>query len=531
MREPEEAENRASAVYDLTRRGDIERLALLYEVTVAFNERIELDDLLPFVLTKSRELLNTESSALLFLDSERHELYFPYVADVAPEVERRLARVRFPADQGIAGWAVQHGKPLLVPDVERDPRWYQGVDQESGRVTHSLLCAPLSTLHGTVGVIELRNKLHGPFTEQDMAFLSALAGGIAIALDNARLYQKLKHSEAKLRQEVTALHREVARQSRFADLVGASDAMARVFQLMEHAIAAPVSVLIEGETGTGKELIARAIHFNGPRKEGPFVAVNCGAISETLLESELFGHRRGAFTGASSDRKGVFEVAHGGTIFLDEVGEMTPAMQIKLLRVLQSGEIVPVGETEPRFVDVRVISATNRSLDTEVKEGRFREDLYYRLKVFPIALPPLRDRADDVALLAAHILQRTTEKFGKSVAGFSPDALALLTAYPWPGNVRELANEIERAMALAGDGETIEPRHLSDRIDSKRAVPVSTQAKAMTLQQAREAFEAHYIAEMLQRHHGNVSETARALGISRSMLHERVRRYRATGSA
>ncbi|MBI4518978.1 MAG: sigma 54-interacting transcriptional regulator [Deltaproteobacteria bacterium] len=515
-----------SAVRDLTRRGGSERLALLYEVTAAFNERIDLDELLPLIITKSRELLDAESSALLLLDAERHELYFPYIADVAPDVEQRMAQIRFPADRGIAGWVLQHGTPQLVPDVARDPRWYGGVDQQSGMSTQSLLCAPLRTAHGVVGVIELRNKLHAAFSELDLAFLTALAGGIAIAIDNARLYRKLKESEAKLRQQVVVLQREVAGHSRFTDLVGSGEAMARVFELMEHAVTAPVSVLIEGETGTGKELIARAIHFNGPRRDGPFVPVNCGAISETLLESELFGHKRGAFTGASSDRKGVFEVANGGTILLDEVGETTPAMQIKLLRVLQNGEVVPVGDTQARFVDVRVISATNCRLEVAVEQGRFREDLYYRLNAFPIAVPPLRARKEDIPLLAAHLLERTTEKFGRRALGWSPTALAQLSSYDWPGNVRELANEIERAVAVAGSGETIEPRHLSDKLNVGEIVLSSVGTGTLTLQRAREGFEARYIAEALQQHHGNVSHTARALGLSRSTLHKLLKRYR-----
>ena len=325
---------------------ELARLSLLYEVSRSFSELIELDPLIGRIITKTKDLIDAESCAILLLDEERQELYFPYSADVAPEVEQRFATVRFPADRGIAGWVLQHGVPQLITDVSKDERWYAHVDKQSGMSTHSLLCAPLRTRRGTLGVIELRNRIGGVFTPEDLNFLDALSGNIAVAIENASLYQRLKNSEAALRDEVVTLQR--VNRTRFVEVVGTSDAMQQVFQLMESAITWPVTVLLTGETGTGKELVARAIHYNGARRDRPFVAVNCGALPETLLESELFGHKRGAFTGAVSDRKGFFEVADGGTILLDEIGETTPAMQVKLLRVLQSGEVVPVGETTPR---------------------------------------------------------------------------------------------------------------------------------------------------------------------------------------
>ena len=504
---------------------ELARLSLLYEVSRSLSEFIELDQLIGHVIARTKDLLDAESCAILLLDEERHELFFPYSADVAPEVEQRFATVRFPADRGIAGWVLQHGVPQLIPDVSKDERWYSNVDKVSGMSTHSLLCAPLRTHRGTLGVIELRNRIGGAFADDDLNFLDALASNIAVAIENARLYQKVKESEAKLRDEVVILQREAVNRNRFVEVVGTSDAMERVFRLMESAITWPVTVLLTGETGTGKELVARAIHYNGVRHDRPFVAVNCGALSETLLESELFGHKRGAFTGAVADRKGFFEVADGGTVLLDEIGETTPAMQVKLLRVLQSGEVIPVGETAPRFVDVRIISATNRDLEQEAQNGRFRRDLFYRLSTFPIALPPLRERKDDIPLLAAHILTRTAAKFGKPAPRLSPPALSALSHYAWPGNVRELENEIERAVALAGASDTIQPEHLSEKLRAKRTPRGTAAAQPTTLRRARQQFEAEYIGEVLRQNGNNASRAAGLLAISRVTLQTKIRAY------
>jgi transcriptional regulator with PAS, ATPase and Fis domain len=288
-------------------------------------------------------------------------------------------------------------------------------------------------------------------------------------------------------------------------------------------------VLIEGETGTGKELVARGIHRASARGEGPFVAVNCAALPESLLESELFGHRRGAFTGATQDHQGLFEAATGGTICLDEVGEMPLAMQPKLLRVLQDGQITRVGDQRPRAVDVRVVSATNRRLTDEVAAHRFRDDLFYRLAAFPIVLPPLRDRRADIPVLADRFLAAAALRHGKRISGFEPETLAALCQFPWPGNVRELQNEIERAVELARDGAGIGVGHLSAKLRSEGgAAPVEVApVEPMTtdLRQARAAFEAQHIRRVLIQHDGNVTHAAAALGLSRAMLQNKMKEY------
>ncbi len=510
---------------------DSSRLRLLYDLGCAFAGRIELDELIPLVMSKVREVLDAEGASVLLLDEARNELYFPYVVSERREVATRLAGLRLPADRGIAGAALQTGRPIRVDDVGADPRFYPGIDRATGSSTRSVVAAPLIARQGTIGVLQVVNRHGGPFDDADLAFLEALAGAVAVALENAQLYARLKASEEGLRAQVGALRRDLVRRVGFADIIGRSPAMAAVFSLMESAAGSPITVLLEGETGTGKELVARGIHRTSTRAEGPFLAVNCAALPETLLESELFGHRRGAFPGAINAQRGLFEAAAGGTVLLDEIGEMPPAMQAKLLRVLQEGEVVPLGDTRPRRIDVRVIASTNRELRAEVEQRRFREDLYYRIAAFPIRLPPLRDRRDDVPLLADRFLAGAAERNRKRIEGFECDALERLARYDWPGNVRELQNEIERGVALARDGERISTAHLSSKLVGTRTAP-DTPAPVqgalpgvLELRPARAAWEAQHVAAVLQLHHGNVSRAARALGISRYMLQRKMKDY------
>ena len=508
------------------------QLFLLYELGCAFAGQIELDELIPLVIDKCRDVLDAEGGSVLLLDEARGELFIPYVVAESTEAADRLSALRVPLAGSIAGAVVTSGTPLRVDDATSDPRFYGGADRQTGVTTQTLLAAPLRARHGIIGVIEVVNRRGGArFADEDLAFLDALAGSIAVAIENARLYEQVKASEEKLRTEVGVLRRDLARRDRFTEIVGTGPAMSDVFRLMESAAASPIAVLIEGETGTGKELVARAVHRESARSDGPFLAVNCAAFQDTLLESELFGHRRGAFTGATHDRRGLFEAAEKGTVFLDEVGEMPASMQAKLLRVLEQGEVIPVGDTRPRRVDVRIVSATNRDLRVEVAERRFREDLYYRLSAFPIHLPPLRARREDVPLLAQSFVAVAADRHGKRVAGIEPAALDDLLRFDWPGNIRELRNEMERAVALAREGETLAPTHLSERVRSARpdggdanAFAAAT-TQGLPLLQARDQFEARYIAEVLRQQNGNVSHAAKALGLSRVMLQRKMKAF------
>jgi len=346
---------------------------------------------------------------------------------------------------------------------------------------------------------------------------------------NEKLGAQLAEAMERVRAENVYLRREVERRYSFEGIIGDSRAMQRVFDVTEKVAGTATTVLLTGETGTGKDMIARAIHYGGPRKDSRFVTQNCGALPDTLLESELFGHRRGAFTGALEDKKGLFETADRGTIFLDEVGETEPGMQVRLLRVLQDGEIRPLGSSETRHVDVRVIAATNRDLEHDVEEGRFREDLFYRLRVVEIPLPPLRERREDIPPLAHHFLDIANERVGRSLGGFTNAAMDRLAAAPWPGNVRQLENEIERAVALAAaDAEVIGAEMLSAELRSMGSVAGggSDDTEPITdwdLNRAVDRLKARMILESL-RASGSKTRAAERLGIPRQSLQKMMKR-------
>jgi two-component system response regulator HupR/HoxA len=346
-----------------------------------------------------------------------------------------------------------------------------------------------------------------------------------LATENTQLAAALADANERLRAENVYLRREVERRYGFGQLIGSSPAMERVFEVMAKVAETDATVMISGETGTGKDLVARAIHYSGSRKDRRFVAQNCAALPDTLLESELFGHKRGAFTGAHVDKRGLFEIGHRGTIFLDEVGETQPGMQVRLLRALQDGEIRPLGSSETRRVDVRIIAATNRDLRKDVEESRFREDLYYRLRVVEIHLPPLRERRSDIPLLAHHFLDFANQRMGRKMNGFTNEAMDRLVAYGWSGNVRELENEIERVVALAGDVETVSADMLSEHIRgaSAQGAPGEAISSGLSLGEAVDELKRQMIeAALLET--GSKTRAAEKLGIPRQSLQKMMKR-------
>jgi Nif-specific regulatory protein len=518
---------------------DPEVLKVLLEISQALHRSVCLDDLLHYIVLKTKVLMDSEYVSIILHDPRTDELYFRSFDDLSEENSERLHEIRLPADAGIAGSVFKSGNPELVLDACSEPRHYKGVDDSTGYRTQSLIATPLLTNGKIIGVVEACNKIEGSFDQRDLDFLTMISNTVAMALENARIHEELETAYRELQsinaakdnlidtttQENARLRREVEGRYSFESIKGNSPQIIELFRLCEKAINSDITVLIEGETGTGKELIARCLHNNGPRQKRSFVTQNCRGIPETLLASELFGYKRGAFTGAVRDKKGLFEIADGGTIFLDEVADMPAAMQVAVLRVLQEGEIRPLGGNEVKRVDVRVISATNRSLETDVKNGIFREDLYYRLNVFTVTLPALRERAGDVPILAHHFLTKFNKKAGKSIRGFDRPAVECLCAYPFPGNVRELENEIERAVTLAEEGRYIGVQHLSERVRSQ-----STQASCAlelngTLKETVERLEKTILSQMMETHGGNKAQVARELGLSRFGLTKKLKRY------
>lgn len=385
----------------------------------------------------------------------------------------------------------------------------------------SALVVPLNARERTFGHIYLDyRERDAEFTDDDVRFVEALAAQAATALENIEL-------RSKLEDEIETLRWEVDGRYSFSNIIGRSVEMQKVFSLLERVSSSSATVLVEGESGTGKELVARAVHHNSPRKNERFVPQNCAALPEQLLESELFGHVRGAFTGALREKRGLFEAADGGTFFLDEIADMPPSLQVKLLRVLQDGEIRRVGATDSISVDVRIIAATNKSLEDEVKAGRFRQDLFYRLNVVRIEMPPLRVRRDDIPLLAQHFLDTAVAESGKDIGGFTDGAMQKLVNYDWPGNVRELENEMQRAVALARGEEAISEADLSERI---RSCEVTVQAPkhgaGLDLKGMVEDIERRVILQMLEEYHWNKSKTAEALGLSRQGLLKKIARLK-----
>ena len=406
------------------------------------------------------------------------------------------------------------GEDILLPTAEEDEEEGKviGHDDEGSR-----LCLLLETWGNVIGALYLENPDRTCFFPRSFSpFYAALADQVAIALENAQRYSRLQ-------QEYAQLRKAVEEGGRFAALLGDSPPMRRMKRMLEKVIDSPASVLIIGESGTGKELVARALHFEGQRRNKAFVAENCAALPESLLESELFGYAKGAFTSAHQSKQGLFEVADDGTLFLDEIADTSPAVQAKLLRVLESGEIRRLGETEPRKVDVRIVAATSRDLFKEVEANRFRPELYYRLSVLTVQIPPLRDRREDIPLLAGYFLADYAERTGKQLPGFSPEVMAVLKRFQWPGNVRQLRNEVERMAALADDDEVIGFELLSEELRGIQPGAATVQ-EGESLPEALERIKKTMIEEALQGCEGNRTRAAEVLGISRPNLQKTMKR-------
>jgi transcriptional regulator with GAF, ATPase, and Fis domain len=404
--------------------------------------------------------------------------------------------------------AVEQGVAILGADVPHSGTLSE-VESVVAASVGSLMCVPLTVFAGVIGCIYLDTTSAARFDEGHLQLLAAIAGISAIALANARRLEWLEEENLRLTAEINLEH----------DMIGASARMKEVYQFLSRVAPSDSTVLIEGESGTGKEVMARALHRNSPRSKRPFVAINCAAIPEGLLESELFGYEKGAFTGAATQKKGKLELADGGVAFLDEVGELAPSLQVKLLRVLQEREFERVGGTRPISVDIRLIAATNRDLREAVKDGEFRQDLYYRLNVVSVVMPPLRERWEDIPLLAEYFGTKYAKKSNLNPKPISAEAMACLMDYDWPGNVRELENAIERAMVLS-TSETVRPEDLPDSVLEREFQPGAPAAKYQT---AVKELKKQLILNAVKDAHGAYTEAARILGVHPNYLHRLIR--------
>ena len=469
----------------------------------------DLDKTLENIIRSTSLFLNAKAASLLLLDRKTKELYFKVATGAKG---RAVKEFRIKPGQGIAGYVALKGESLLIPDVTQDPRWYKEISDSIGFETRSIACVPLKSDGHVIGVVQIIDKKDGStITNAEMEPLSEFAELAAQAIGSAQKFEDVRRENAGLRKELGEKHQ----------IMGKSRVLEKVISDSIKVSRSKASALIQGESGTGKELLARLIHQAGPRKDKPLIVLNCAALPEALLEDELFGHEKGSFTGAISRKVGKFELAHEGTIFLDEIGEMHIGMQAKLLRVLQEGVFYRVGGNVPISVDVRVLSATNKNLDEEVAEGRFREDLFYRLNVVQINLPSLRERMEDIPVLSEHFLNQFREETGMSQLKISDSAMKKMLEYDWPGNIRELRNAIERAVVM-GDGVSIKPEDLP--IKSVKPSYPGLQV-GLTLDQALNKFKKEFIIINLKHTDGNRSQAAKIMDIQRTYLSRLISKY------
>ena len=496
---------------------DVEKLNTLVEINTRINANyFDLDALLVYILEAAMRLVKCEASSLLLVENADT---LKFRVALGPAGVKALA-IPVAVKGSIAGWVVENNESLIINDVAQDPRFFGAVQEKTGYVTKSMVAVPLRFEKKCIGVIELLNKdALVPFNRDDLAILELLSVQAGIAYQNASAYRQA-------RTEIRELETAISSGGEFHQFVAADTSVLDLFKVIEQVAETNSSVLILGESGVGKELVAERIHLKSPRCSKPFVRVNCAALSEQLLESELFGHVRGAFTDAVSDSTGRFESANGGTIFLDEIGELPYNLQAKLLRVIQTRSFEKVGSSKTITADVRIIAATNRDLEAMIKQGTFRSDLFFRLNVLPITVPPLRRRQGDIEPLADFFRKKFSVETKKNFTGFSEDALCLLHTYSWPGNIRELENSIERACVL-GTPPLIEAANLRiNTAELAESFPLfaNTGGKPAALKDALFRFKKEYVTNVLEQTGWNQTEAAKLLNVQRTyvsrLMHE-----------
>jgi Nif-specific regulatory protein len=497
--------------------GEVRKLSTLLEASQALSSTLDLKEGLHRVLEILGRHHGAVRSTVVLLDDQSGEVHVEASAGAVPPGRR----VRYRVGEGITGQVLETGKPVVVPRVSREPRFlHRAADRpELPAQELSYIAAPVTVEGRTVGVvgIDLRFKLDRDYT-RTAKFVGVVASMIAQAV---RIHRLIQAERQQLVDENAHLRQELKERYDFSNLVGTSGPMRQVYEQVAQVARANTTVLLRGESGTGKELIAHAIHYNSARARKPFIKVSCAALPHDLIESELFGYEKGAFTGAQASKKGRFELADGGTLFLDEIGELNLSTQVKLLRVLQEREFERLGSTETIRANIRLVAATNKDLERAIAAGEFRQDLYYRLNVFTIFVPPLRERKPDVLLLADHFLEKFSREHGKKIKRISTPAIDMLASYHWPGNVREVANVIERAVVLC-DGQVLHAHHLPPTLQTAEA---SGTGQTLSLRDSLEGYERDALQDALKSARGNRAKAARLLATTERIFNYRVKKY------
>ena len=509
---------------------ETQELGVLYEITRHMSAPVPLEDRMRKVLDVLHEKMGMHRGTLTLVDADSESLTIEIAHGLDDQAKKKG---RYKIGEGITGKVVEAGEPIAVPNIGEEPLFLNrtGARKDFRRNRIAFICVPIKIDQETIGALSVDRLFEGNVSlDEDLRLLTIISFIIAQAVANYRLREKEK---VKLQFENVELKRELAKKFHPTNVIGKSKRMEEVYEAIEMVSQTRSTVLLRGETGTGKELVAHAIHYGSFRSKGPFVKVSCAALPETLLESELFGYEKGAFTGALAKKLGRFEMADGGTLFLDEIGDISASMQVKLLRALQEREFERVGGTQTVRVDVRVIAATNRDLEKAMQEKQFREDLYYRLNVVPILLPPLRERREDIPLLVAHFLKQTSLESNKKARYVSDEAMAYLMNYYWPGNIRELQNAIERAVILCKT-DTLEADLFP--IPGEKGHPAAIHFKPVrvadappgensSLASAVEILEKSLIQEALRSQGGNQRKAAKVLGVTERILGYKIKNY------
>lgn len=478
-------------------------IEILRSVAAIATSEVNIDQLVSMIINITSRVMNARASSLLLVDEKREKLHF-YMA--SGEKSRDLKKIELNVGEGIAGWVAKKGEPLLIKDVHKDKRWSRKIGEMIKFKVKSIACCPMKINGKVIGVVQILDRKDGnSIMDKDMEILSALTELVSTFFVNSKQLDVVSRQNLYLKKELENRYK----------IIGNCAAIKTVIDNALKVANSKVSTLIVGESGTGKELVARLIHYGGSRKGKPFVCVSCGALPETLLERELFGNEKGAFTGADSQKIGLFEAADGGTLFFDEIGEMPLSMQVKLLRVLQEGSFFRLGGTKLISVDVRIIAATHRDIKKIISEGKFREDLYYRLNVVQINIPPLRERKEDIEELVHHFVKRYRMDLNIP-ANFSipKETIEFIKIYHWPGNIRQLENAIERALVM-GDGKELKIEYLPNDIKDTKTETIEI---GKSLKEALDKFKKSYVIKTLAQTGGSRTQAAELLRIQRTYL-------------